>query len=648
MNHRSIPLFIKSLAIFLLLRMVFFHSNSLYANLDTTSSYRYINKIVIEKIVIKQQDTITKKISVENKRNNQKVNIYSKLQNNAEKNYVTKKLYGLFFRKQDLEFAGRVISKINATDKFINFAGKRISSIELTRLEAFGQSVFDTTIKPTTWAENTANSLHIRTAKFLIKNNLLFKEGDLLNPVDFAETEQLLRRQSYIEDANIFVETLEDTTQVKVRVITKDNWSIGIEGNVSSTHASEVDVYDKNFGGLGLLLSGDFFRDDRYPGVWGRRGELSTSNILGSFLQSDIWFRTGQGYKTYAFALTRDFYASKAKYGGGINIINSHEPYAFRSIDSTSFIGYNNYDYWLGRSFNVCRKDLTKPPYNIILALRYLSRYYNNRPDVFSRFNYIFHNKEYYLVGLSLARQNLYKANLIYSFGSTENIPTGFRINFTSGFEKGEFEDRIYTGGEISSANLGSWGYLFSSARAGGFIASKNQMEQITYNLKTTYFTNLFNIKNLQLRQFLKVDYTRGVSRYYGEGETIFLDQGNGIRGLSSREMIGTTRMVLNIETIAFSPLFVYGFRFAYFAFCDIGFIGSAKDYLIGNQSFSGFGFGVRIRNENLVLNAIQIRLGYYPKLPSNADVAYWLISGQQRTRFENLRAREPQIVPFE
>jgi hypothetical protein len=112
--------------------------------------------------------------------------------------------------------------------------------------------------------------------------------------------------------------------------------------------------------------------------------------------------------------------------------------------------------------------------------------------------------------------------------------------------------------------------------------------------------------------------------------------------------MTGTSRLVLNLETVAFSPLFIFGFRFAYFAFCDLGFIGLADDYIVGNQSFTGFGLGVRIRNENLVLNTFQLRLGYYPKLPSNADVSYWLITGQQRTTFENFRAREPQVVPFE
>jgi hypothetical protein len=628
--------------------MVFFNSITLYAKPDTLGIFRFTKRIENYKAL--KQDTTIKKISIENriKSLNKDGDIYTKIRNNAEKNYVTSKLYGLFFRKQDLEIAGRVFSKTDATEKFIGFAGKRINKIEFTRLNAFGQSVFDSTLHPTTLIEKSANKLHIKTANFLINNNLLFKEGDELSPVDFAETEQLLRNLSYIEDANILVESSIDTSEVNINVITKDAWSIGLGVQVNSKNSSQFQIYDKNIGGLGYWLSSYFYHDSRYPNEWGQKGELIVTNIGGSFVDGDVWVRKGLGYETYALSLRRDFYASKALYGGGAGTIRSCEPYSFKSIDSNRVICYNGYDYWIGRSLRVSHKDIRKSPNNLVLAFRFISKYYSNRPSVTESTNYFFQNKEYYLVGLSLTKQELFKANLIYSLGSTEDIPTGFRIHISTGLEKGEFESRYYIGNEVSAAEVGPWGYLFTSARIGGFISSENQVQQTTTNLRSTYFSNLFRIKNLQLRQFVRINYTRGLNRFSGEGEAIYLDDNNGIRGLTSRNMSGTTRLVVNLETVAFSPLFVFGFRFAYFAFCDFGFIGSADDYIVGNQSFSGFGLGVRIRNENLVLNTIQIRLGYYPRLPSNADVSYWLITGQQRTRFENFRAREPQIVPFE
>ncbi|NVO11739.1 MAG: hypothetical protein HXX16_17400 [Bacteroidales bacterium] len=648
MNNLNISFLIKVIAIFIFMRMVFFQFNNLIAVNDSTYKYKYIKPICLK--VLLKQDTLNKKILITNSivKKDSVITIYTRLENNSQKNYATRKLYGLFFRKQSTDDANELANKTDATEKFASFAGKQINKIDLIRLEAFGQSVFDSTIKPTTWIENKVNNLHISTANFIIKNQLLFKEGDLLNPVDFTETEQLIRNLNYIEDVNIKVEPADDSTKVNIRVITKDAWSIGIDARLNNTHSSQIQIYDKNLGGLGFGLSGYLFYDTKNPSKWGHKGELSLSNIGGSFIQSNIWFREGQGFDTYALSFTRDFYASKALYGGGVGVISSIEPYSYLNIDSTSSISYSGYDYWLARSFHVSRKDLLKAPHNFVIAYRYLSTYYSKRPNVSISTNYLFQNKKYYIVGLSLAQQDLHKANLIYSFGATEDIPTGFKIQFTAGYEKGEFQDRYYLGNEFSAAEVGPWGYLFSSVRGGGFLNSAKKTQQITTNLQTIYFSNLIKIKNIKFRQFVSVDYTRGLSRFDGEGEKIFLNENYGIRGLNSRQMSGTSRLVFNIETVAFSPLYVFGFRFAYFAFCDVGFIGSADDYITENQSYTGFGLGVRIRNENLVLNTIQIRLGYYPKLPANPDVSYWLINGQQRTRFQNFRANEPSIVPFQ
>jgi len=629
--------------------MVFFHNALLFAipdSLQTLSRIQPRNLIFNETI----KDTTLESLLKKNKRfDKDPTKLYLKIQDNADKHYFTRKLYGLFFRKQDLEIAGRVFEKTDATEKFIKYTGKKINSIEFIKLKAFGESIFDTTIQPTTWIEKSANNLHIRTANLVIRYNLLFNEGDLINPVDFAESEQLMRNLSFIEDARIVLYSSKDSSAVDVKVITKDTWSIGARFKFNNPQSSEFQLYDKNLGGFGLLLNGYLYRNTVNPNdVWGQKGELIIPNLLGTFVQGNLWIRKGQLYETYAVNFKRDFYASKVKYGGGASYINSSEPYIYKSIDSTSQINFTGYDYWIGKSFRVSRNNILKSPHNVVIAVRYLNRQYSQRPDVLNDYNYFFHNREYYLAGISLSQQNLYKANLIYSFGSTEDIPTGFRIHLTSGVEKGEFENRFYMGSELSSAEVGDWGYLFASARTGGFLSSLNQIQQITYNVRSTYFSNLFNIGKFEMRQFMKVDFTRGVRRYLGEGELIFLDRNYGIRGLTSPEMSGTTRLVFNLETIAFSPLFVFGFRFAYFAFCDFGFIGAASESLVGDQPFSGFGIGVRIRNENLVFNTFQLRLGYYPIIPSRADVAYWVISGQQRSTFENFRAKEPQILSFE
>lgn len=642
MNISKNRLYCIFLAILIILKMAFFNCSLVQASpqgskfsskSEQKSSFKDTNMIRHDTLKSKSKD------------------IYQKIESSARKNYITRKLYGLFFRRQNIEEAGKIYNKTNAVDKFALFNGKVINRIDYVGLNAFGQSIGDTILKQTSLLESAANKVHIKTAKSMIRNSILFKSGDVVSPIDFAESEQLIRSHDYIEDASIIVDILKDTTMVNVTIVVKDAWSIGLDYRYGNKYSSQLQLYDKNFLGYGVYLSGNLFYDSRETDLFGRKYEVGITNLLGSFIDADVWERNGQGYKSYAFELSRSFYASKTHYGGGVGYINSCEPYRFKTLDTTREICYKINDYWIGRSFRLSRKEALRTPLNLVLALRYIDKNYTTRPLVNSTTNYYFHNRKYYLAGIGFSKQDLFRANLIYSQGSTEDIPTGYRVHFTTGIEKGEFKNRYYIGNEFSAAELSPWGYLFTSVRGGGFIAENQQFQQVTLNLRSTYFSNLFSLYNLKLRQFIRFDFTRGISRFYGigeEGESIFLDESNGIRGLTSRDMRGTSRLVVNLETVAFSPLYLYGFRFAFYGFYDFGVIGDARESIVGNQSFSGFGLGVRIRNENLVLNSISIRLGYYPVLPVNADVTYWLITGQQRTRFENFRAKPPQILPFD
>ena len=179
-------------------------------------------------------------------------------------------------------------------------------------------------------------------------------------------------------------------------------------------------------------------------------------------------------------------------------------------------------------------------------------------------------------------------------------------------------------------------------------MAEGYRLEQGVVNIRSKYITNLFSLKRSDIRQFIQYDYTRGISRFKGEREYIALNDNYGVRGLSSNSLIGETRIMLNMETMVFTPLYLYGFRFAYFLFCDIGIVGPPEKLVYSNPVYSGYGIGIRFKNESLIFPTFLIRLGYYPRIPDNADVAYWLISTERRRYFENFRIKEPYILPYE
>ncbi|HPI45909.1 MAG TPA: hypothetical protein PLH91_11800, partial [Tenuifilaceae bacterium] len=516
------------------------------------------------------------------------------------------------------------------------------------RLKVFGQSVYDTLVKPTTLGERFGNSLHLTTSRKVIANNLLFKEGDVVKPVDFSETEELLRTLPYIEDVNIMLETLVDTNKVRAIVVTKDNWTLAFSFSSSSLDKGEYSISESNFAGIGFGADATAYYDKSHPDKWGRRGEFKFSNIGGSFITANLWMREGLGYNSYYTNLSRDFYASKAKLAGGITYFVSKEPYTTFKTNLTFPIDYNMLDWWLGHSFRVSKKSSLDAPYNLTLAFKHRKIDFNKAIEIESDSNFYFHSTNQWLVSLGLTNQSLFQSNLIYSFGSTEDIPIGFKVQFSSGIEKSQFSRRILINGEMSAAEITPIGYLYLSFRTGGYLADGFKFEQGVINIRSKYISNLFSVWRTDIRQLIQYDYTRGISRFSGEREYVALKDNYGVRGLSSNSLTGETRIMLNLETNVFTPLYLYGFRFAYFLFCDLGIIGPANELVYTNPIYSGFGFGIRFKNESLIFPAFVVRLGYYPRIPDNADVAYWLISTERRRRFENFRIKEPYILPYE
>ena len=111
--------------------------------------------------------------------------------------------------------------------------------------------------------------------------------------------------------------------------------------------------------------------------------------------------------------------------------------------------------------------------------------------------------------------------------------------------------------------------------------------------------------------------------------------------------MIGTNRMILNTETVLFSPYHPLGFRIAFFGFADFGLIGYSPN-IFKNEFYTSLGIGVRLRNERLVFNTIQIRLGIAFGKPGLVESEYFRLSNATRLEQWRYRPTRPEIVTFE
>jgi hypothetical protein len=189
-----------------------------------------------------------------------------------------------------------------------------------------------------------------------------------------------------------------------------------------------------------------------------------------------------------------------------------------------------------------------------------------------------------------------------------------------------------------------NFGYLVGSVDAGSFVDNKRWQEGVL-RVETNYFSRLFMLKTWRVRQFVNVRFTKGIGRF--DTEFIDISNTNGIRGIGSLALRGTKSIVLNLETVFFTPINLLGFQIASFTYADLGMITPANINLFDGQLFQGYGLGFRLRNENLTFNTFQFRLGYYPNIPNNNAVFRTQFSGIPSLRLNDFDIRAPEVVNF-
>jgi hypothetical protein len=284
----------------------------------------------------------------------------------------------------------------------------------------------------------------------------------------------------------------------------------------------------------------------------------------------------------------------------------------------------------------------------IILGIRYTNNNVFDRPYILPDSYYNIQKYRINLASEAFSVQKYYKTNLIYSYGRTEDVPYGGMLKITAGSEYNEFNQyrlRRYIGTEISAGkSIDNLGYFYASAGFSSFLNGQ-QPRQGLLSLNMNYFSNLMNVGNNKVRNFIYLNYARGFDR--NTDEYLGFKKGNGFSGFSNDSVIGTQRLSVSLESVLFSPVNLIGFRFAFFGFTDFSFLSGSNEAISTGYSLTSLGFGIRIRNDNMIFNTLQIRFSYYPNPPYNSDINYVIVSGEQLLKPNNFEPGPPSIIPF-
>lgn len=563
---------------------------------------------------------------------------YDSLKARASRKLITRKLYDFLIVSREPAAKKEITGSSDAG--YIKYTGLRIRNIDVRRLNVFGTKIAVPLTSDPSGLEKMLNATHINTNENIIRKNLLFSEGDTLSPLLLSDNERILRQLPYIDDSRIIAVPVSEE-EVDIVVVTKDVYSLGASLNYSSLDKGSASVYDKNIFGMGHEFRINVPWDSELPDSPGFGIDYNIDNIARSFTNIGLYYFDGLGEKTYGFNIERNLISATTRYAFGISVRKMYTTEDLDTLAEPAPLKYNLQDYWLSRSFLLDEESVT----SLIIGARFTNNDVWNHPFILPESYHRLQKYNMTLGSVALSSRKYYKTSLIYGYGRTEDIPYGGILTLTAGHENSEFKDRIYAGARLSlGQSVKSLGYFYATAGAATFF-NEGETEQGLLVLKGTFISNLFYLGRYRIRNFVKADYTRGFDRYYDEDLTF--NREDGFTGFRNDSVGGRQRLAVNIESVLFSPVNLYGFRFAFFGFADLGFLFGTNEFAKQGDILSSIGAGIRVRNDNLVFNTLQVRLGYFPNLPDYSRVNYVLVSGERLLRPENFEPGPPSLLPY-
>lgn len=568
--------------------------------------------------------------------------LLSETNNNTLKENILNLIQGAIFRDTTRIRPPYNLDIINREEDFKPYSGMRISNIYINKVPVVGGTVYDSLSREISAVGKFMNSLHTNTRDWVILNNLIFEVGDTVNSFTLADNERILRSLPFIRDARIVIIPVDSINVVNVGIITRDVFSIGINLNPKSVDDVSFSIFDRNLFGNGWEFRNNFrYRSNLNPS-YDYEGIFSINNIMGSFISGTFIYKNAYEVNQIWLNFSKPFLNQETQYAGGLDLmqINQKDENLNYAI---SLYRAKIQDYWIGRSFLLGNSDARR---NIRLGARYYKLYYDRRPFSAADTNVTYHNREVYLGNIIFNQLTYFTGTMISGFGITEDIPVGYALEFTGGLSDEEFKNRTYLGLETRMASwIENVGYLGLIMQLGSYLQSKS-WEDGVFHSDFRYFSPLLHLGSYKYRQFFELDYTRGINRT--DTKKIILEDESGISGLSHADLQGTERLLFSTQSVAFAPWSLWGFRFTFQAFLNVGWIGMEENPFSQSQFHSSVGVGCRVRNEGLVFRTLHLRFVYYPRVPGGGDDFGFELSTSEPVIFSPFNRGKPRILPFE
>jgi hypothetical protein len=546
---------------------------------------------------------------------------HKKIETYSKRNKFTKFVYKHFF--EPIKSKVKKVKPKRIKKKYYPFEGKIIRNINITTLDPFGYSEIDTTAFPKKFMSKAGNRIHNKTKEFAIRNLLLFRRNKPLDSLRIKESERIIRSQRYIRKVLItpkLTAVKSDSVDVYIRVL--DSWSIIPEIAVSNTKL-DFDLNERNFLGTGHQFENNY-KNRFTDGKSAYSGKYSIPNILNTFVSTTVDYRYDlENNYGKIFKIDRPFFSPLAKWGAGVYFDQQFRSDSLPDLNlvyANQHFKLNTQDFWAGKATHIFKgNSINTRTTNLITSARYLKINYLESPTIDYDKLDVFSNENFYLVGIGISSRQYVEDKFIFNYQITEDVPVGKAFGITAGSQEKNNNHRLYVGLKASMGNYYKWGYLSSNFEYGTFF-NNSKTEQNAFSVQANYFTNLFEIGDWKIRQFVKSQLIIGNKRLDSNFDRLTINEDNGISGFSAATLFGTKKLLFTLQTQSYSPWSLGGFRFNPYINYTMGMLGDAPNGFKKSKAYSQFGVGVIIRNDYLVFSSFQLSLAFYPVIPGSGD----------------------------
>jgi hypothetical protein len=539
-------------------------------------------------------------------------------------------------------------------DPYLPYEGRIIRHIQIEAL-GFDRTFTDTATRYQTVANRIGNSLHTNTRAFVVRNSLFIKENTPVNAFKIADNERYLRSLDYIHDARILVKNIPDNPDsVDILVVTKDFFTISADGAANGLDRINAHILDANIAGMGqsVLVTGLYDHTRSPNSVYG--AAYRKNNIGNSFVNATVGYSlmdvnnyTHVEETTEYVGLDRPLVSPYSRFAGGFIVSNNIGYNSYHVPDSLAFVyKYSLIDGWVG--YNLGIKKLTATNNTIrdrrFLAVRYFNYNFTQVPTrIGDRYDPVFNSKMGVLSTITFFKQDYFKTQYIYGFGTTEDLPYGYNISVTGGWIKQLNLERPYAGINAQRYIATEHGdFLQFFVRTGGYYFH-NHVQDLSFMVGGTAYSRIIFLKQTKIRQYILFNY----SSIYRQitSAPLRIDNAYGIREFLSDSAYGSRRITLQLETPFYLRYKVLGFQFAPFPYADFSLLQPIGRPFNKVSLYSGVGGGVRARNENLVFGTIELRAFYYPVTPDGVKGFKIILNSEIRYRYNSNFITEPDYV---